>query len=190
MLLRYGQLKYNIVYEAVYLYLINNYYVNGKPYWVTNNDIDQLNREYNRLLPLSYGKQAPAIVMNLANNQKQSLYTVDAAYTILYFHNYDCSICQTTGKALQKLMFKSDPEQIKTFAVCLGESDKDCKKYSKQFATENWINVYEEKKANTVALHYRIERTPTIYLLDKKKAIIGKNLTVKQVESFLLDIRN
>ena len=84
---------------------------------------------------------------------------------------------------------------MKIYAV-LSEPDKkaDWVKYIQENHIGSWTNVYatkEMEKATTDAQKpsfrqlYDVIQTPTLFLLDKEKRIIGKKLTWKQFDDLL-----
>ncbi len=184
LLIKYSALKNNPEYELVYLHLIKDYYMQGKTPWMTERDINILAHEYNKRLPISLHQISPEIECTNDSDDNFSLHALEAEYTILYFHNYDCELCKTTGKELKQLMYQVDPDAIKTVAICMGK-DKKCKDYAKNYHLINWVNIYDEEKMGQIALDYDLSYTPTLYLLDKDKKIISKNLTVRELEKWI-----
>ena len=77
----------------------------------------------------------------------------------------------------------------------LSENEKPAwVKYIKEHNLGDWTHVYQTKemeKAEADAQKpgfrqlYDVTQTPTLYLLDKEKRIIGKKLSWKQLDEFL-----
>ncbi len=184
LLIKYNALKNNPEYELVYLHIIKDYYMQGKTPWMTTRDTDILAREYNNRFPLSLHQPAPVIDSKNEKGDDFSLYSIQAVYTILYFHNCDCEVCKSTGKELKRLMYQVDPDAVKTIAICLSEK-KDCKDYAKNHYLINWVNVYDEEASGQIALDYDLSHTPTFFLLDEDKKIIAKNLTIHELKKWI-----
>ena len=49
----------------------------------------------------------------------------------------------------------------------------------------DWINVWDEHHVSRFKILYDGRKTPGLYLLDENKMIIGKKMTVEQVEQFM-----
>ena len=84
------------------------------------------------------------------------------------------------------------------YGVLSADSKEDMKpqwtKFIREHHLEDWINVYQTKEteAATAAAQkasyrqlYDITLTPTLYLLDSEKRIIGKKLTWQQLDELL-----
>ncbi len=80
---------------------------------------------------------------------------------------------------------KGKQYDIEVFAVCSDTNMREMKNYIRQYDMD-WINV-NGPRAYTANYHdlYDIYSTPIIYLLDEKKTILAKRLTVEQIESFI-----
>ena len=71
---------------------------------------------------------------------------------------------------------------------------KEWTKYIRENKIADWTNVYQTKEMEAAIADskkpgfrqlYDIKVTPTIYLLDKEKRIIGKKLTIEQLHELL-----
>ena len=83
---------------------------------------------------------------------------------------------------------------VKVYAVLTEDQKPAWVKYIKEHKLGDWINVYQTKEmADAVAKTeqpsfrqlYDVIMTPTMYLLDNDKRIIGKKLTWKQLNDLL-----
>jgi protein-disulfide isomerase len=185
LLVKYNDLKNNGIYELVYLHIIKEYYLKGLCPWVSNETINSLSVEYSQRKPLTLGMPAPEIKMKDINGDSIILLDIIAPYTILYFHNYDCSLCKRTTPELMKIFYRYDPSFVRILALCVGEKEKTCKKHTKQSGITQWINAAEQDQTQMIANTYQLSYTPTIFLLNENKEIIGKNLNTKQLNEIL-----
>jgi hypothetical protein len=84
------------------------------------------------------------------------------------------------------------------YAVLSADAKDDLKKewtkYIREHNMADWTNVYQTKEMEAAIVDakkpgfrqlYDITVTPTIYLLDKEKRIIGKKLTIEQLHELL-----
>ena len=88
------------------------------------------------------------------------LYGIDASYVAVFFYEEGCPKCREERRSLDVVQ-KNHPEMV-IFPVEVKSSIVD-----------NLLMVYD------------IQTTPTIYLVDKQKKIIGKRINFEQVEQIL-----
>jgi thiol-disulfide isomerase/thioredoxin len=142
-----------------------------------------------------------------------NFYSLKNEYTILYFWDPGCGHCKTSTPKLQKLYAeKLKKRNIDVFAVGKATGD-DFEKW-KKFIHDNkltFINVgltdklfneaqdqsklMELLKTTTIqSLNYQetydIVSTPRVFILDKDKKIIGKQLSIAQLEDYLDKLQN
>jgi hypothetical protein len=60
-------------------------------------------------------------------------------------------------------------------------------KFIEEQELDNWINGWDPYNQSNYRHYYDIKSTPSIYLLDKNKNIIGKRIDVETVEKILED---
>lgn len=125
------------------------------------------------------GTIATDFTIALHNGRKMNLSAVSAEYIILFFNNPDCSDCLRVKERLTEL---SDP-RIKIVAVY---SEDDTELWRKTVYPALWING-----CNTAIISdniYDLRAMPTLYLLDKDKRILLKDVSVEDIVNWL-DLR-
>ena len=59
------------------------------------------------------------------------------------------------------------------------------KKFIKEYDTSRLINVYDPDKKYDFFTKYDVYSTPTVYILDEKKRIIGRRIPIEEVLNFI-----
>ena len=95
---------------------------------------------------------------DFAINDSVDLHSVESEYTILFFYDHDCDVCQKEMQDLDSITVLQ-PE-IKIISIDMNTDD---------VRVEVLYNLYD------------IETTPLIYVLDKSKRIIAKKIQAKQI---------
>jgi protein-disulfide isomerase len=145
------------------------------------------------------GLKAADLEMVDTANKSAPLYQVDAAYTVVCFWDPTCGHCKEELPRIDSIYRASwKAHGVKIYAVLSADSKQDLKpewiKYIREHNLQDWINVYQTKETETAIQAankagyrqlYDITMTPTLYLLDKEKHIIGKKLTWKQLDELL-----
>ena len=72
------------------------------------------------------------------------------------------------------------------FTVCIDKDLKPFKKYLNEHGFD-WISAYDTENSNNFRVYYNVFSTPTIYILDKDKKIIGKKVDIKTIKKIIND---
>lgn len=206
--------------DKVYVYMVNRYYCktgekgNSIAYWMTNKEkLDELCKENKVRMNLVQGVRPPNIILRDTTDVNwKDFYSLKSEYTILYFWDPECGHCKKTTPKLQTLYEKKfKARNVEIFAVGKA-TNEDFEKW-KKFIRDNkltFINVgltkklFEEATADprqfvprlttleSLNYHdtYDIYATPRIFVLDKDKKIVAKQLTISQLEDFIDRMQN
>ena len=171
-------------FDVVFIHLADNYFMkedimNATPS-VRQNIIDRANK----MRPLTLGSPAPNLILIDTIGNYQSFASLSNDYVLLFFWDYDCGVCKKEIVDLKKLMAETNHD-IGVYAINV---NADLEKW-KQGIIENefiWTNVNGTRSV-TQDFHdlYDTHGTPAIFLLDKYRNIIAKQLSMKQVDQFI-----
>jgi len=146
------------------------------------------------------------LLLDSTNRVWRDYYSLDCEYTLLYFWDPECGHCKKITPKLQTLYEKKFAERgIEIFAVgkAVGEDFEKWKtfirKHNLQFinvaVTDSLYNVAQKdalpllRYTTVESLNYQktfdIYSTPKVIILDKDKKVIGKGLSISQLEDFL-----
>jgi thiol-disulfide isomerase/thioredoxin len=178
-------------------------------HWLTPEKIEPFCERANVLKHLVTGVRPHNLTLLDSTNLKwHSLHDLKAEYTILYFWEPSCGHCKKETPKLNRLYEeKLKARGVEVYAVGKGQTaddDRDWRafiaKHKLSFinvAVTHWLyteatkNPYQfvPEYTNAASLNYKdyfdIVSTPKVYILDKDKKIVGKNLSIPQIEEFL-----
>lgn len=163
--------------DAVFVYMVENYYMKGKATWLSTEELEKYISHARKIAPNVIGNVAPEINLPDGNGNMQALSKVNAKYTLLLFWSPDCGHCkQEVPKidSMYKAYFKK--KGVKIYAVSTYEDEKIWKDYIKDNKLEEWIHVWDPNRESNFREKYNVYMTPITYLLDEKKIIKGKKL--------------
>lgn len=100
---------------------------------------------------------------NFAINDSVDLHSVESEYTVLFFFDHDCDVCQLEMQELDSVCI-AHPE-ITMLAIDMNTDD---------ISVDALYDLYD------------IEVTPLLYVLDGEKRIIAKKIRAKQIPLLLL----
>ena len=130
-------------------------------------------------------------------NKTVSMYNIKAKYIFVAYWDPTCGHCRTELPILDSL-YKSKwkNEGVVVYSIVSKEDLlPDLKKFIKEKSlSTDWYYVYETKEAKEATEKaglpnfrqgYDLTKTPIFYLLDADKRIIGKHLTIQQLDDLL-----
>ncbi len=172
--------------DAMVVDMAERYYLSGEAEWADSTFLSKLQERVSKLKPNLIGKTAPDLKLKSVNGQFYKLSEVRAPVTVLIFWEPSCGHCKTEVPKLKKLIWdKFQKDGIKIFAVYTQVEPKEWKEFIEEHNLFEWINVYDPYQRSNFRNLYDINSTPTIFVLDKDKKIIGKRIGVEQLEGFI-----
>jgi thiol-disulfide isomerase/thioredoxin len=173
-------------FDRIFVHVIDIYYITGQASWTNKTVQENLIKKANRLRPILIGEKAPNMIMLDTNNHLVSMHNLNADYLILLFWDPDCGHCEQEIPKLKEFYDTyKEKYNLEVFSVC---SDTSLVKWKKTIKKKemNWINVDGPRSlSGNYHDQYDITTTPVIYILNKKKEIIAKNLRTDQISQFL-----
>jgi thiol-disulfide isomerase/thioredoxin len=195
--------------DKVFWYLGKNYYCppNNKAWWITPENLQKICKRVSELQNSLIGLTAANLILTDTTEKKWiSLYDIKTEYTVLYFWDPNCGHCKTQTPKLQQLYEqKLKPRGVEVLAVAYatGDAFADWKK----FIVDNkltFINVgltktiYEQMMKDPAPLLqyttmeslyysdvYDVFSTPKVFVLDKDKKILLKQISVETLEVYM-----
>ncbi|MEO1448610.1 MAG: DUF5106 domain-containing protein, partial [Bacteroidota bacterium] len=105
--------------DAVYVYLVENYYMNGKAWWTDSATVADMTERALSLSPTLLGRLSPNFRVQDDKGNWHQLHGVDADYTILYFWDYDCGHCKKITPKLAEAFKDYVDHPVKLMAVSI-----------------------------------------------------------------------
>ena len=167
--------------DAVFVRLVEEYYMNGDAPWMSENMMRIYTQRAAQLKAILIGAKIPELIMPDTAGTLLSNYLTGTKFTIMWFWDPDCTHCAVeTPKLLDFYHKYKDSLSVSVYAVSL---DKDLDRWKKYIRDNNldWINVGGEKANIDYTMVFDVMATPSIYVFDDKMKIIAKNLPVESL---------
>lgn len=182
--------------EKVFLFLFEKYYSKGDTAWLNEKQRKFIFDRAYSLMANQLGEQGADMQMLDTNGKALSLYSIQSPYTFLTFWDPNCGHCKETIPRIDSIyQAKWKGLGVKIVGVNVDDGANEAwKKFIAEHKLNGWINIYqaravkdEEAKKGIANFRqlYDVYKTPTLYLLDAQKHIIGKMLTIEQFDEVL-----
>lgn len=130
------------------------------------------------------GSKAAALKLHAPDGRVVDLYKVKAPLTVLYFFNPGCDACNPVTRELNDFFSQFKNKRMMVYAVCLEEDRELWLNYIRK---ENllWTNVCDPDQTEEIEKKYDLHAIPMIYLLDRDKKVIAKDIPVEFLRGYL-----
>jgi peroxiredoxin len=174
--------------ENVVVHLIDSYYLAGRTGVNDGSFIKDITEYADKNRGTLIGKQARELKMETISGGAESLYDIDAAYTLICFFDAACSHCKHEIPQIYKVFRKYEDRGLSGFCVYTRDDKKEWIEFVAQYDLTGWINAWDPKNENDFRTAYSLYIVPQVYLLDRNKKIIGRKLNGRSLARLLNDL--
>lgn len=172
--------------DEAFVKLGERYYMNGQVDWL---DKEQLKKITDEVIKRQYnliGQTALDLKLPSLEGDWVSLHETKAPYILLMFWEPNCGHCKKQIPLVKKEIYdRFSPHGLKVFAVMTHTDKKAWEEFVEKNEIFDFINCWDPNRQSNYWTIYNVFSTPVIYLLDKNKKIIAKNLAVDQLVDML-----
>jgi thiol-disulfide isomerase/thioredoxin len=185
-LLKYQQPKFMGL-DQVYVNLYDQYFASGQmDFWVNDKLKQNLKEQADKIRSSALGRKSNNLILQDMQGAMRSLHNMANKYTVVFFYDPDCGHCR---KETPKLVaFKNSTKlDVGIYAVAADSSMKRIREFVKEMKMEKFVNVsYYYSSVGHYRELYDAETTPTYYVIDREKKIIGRKLpSAEEIGPFL-----
>lgn len=183
--------------DKVFVYLFENFYAKGDTMLLNPASRKTITERAYSLMANQIGQAAPPLNLVDTSGKTMPLYNLSGPFTIVAFWDPNCSHCKEEIPKLDSI-YKAKWKKygVAIYSVNIYENEIPAWKrfMQEKHLSPEWVQAYETKEAKTAGEKaglpnyrqlYDIYKTPTIYLLDKDKHIIAKQLSLEQFDDLI-----
>lgn len=181
--------------DAIFVHLFDKYHSKGLSPWLNEKQMETISRRAYMQMANLIGETAANLELPDSTGKMNSLYEVKSDFTVLVFWDPNCGHCKQEIPRIDSIYNASwKTKSVKVFAVNTEYDKLAWVNYIKEHKLGAWINVYQTKEMQDAEKSsqkpsykqlFDVIQTPTLYLLDKDKRIIGKKLTWQQLNDLM-----
>ena len=168
--------------EAVYVTMVKKYFTLEKAFWADTIQVNALQGRAHEMAQSLVGGDAPNVISKDQNGKTQDLLSKTADYLVVYMFNPDCEHCQEqTPKLID--FYNKNKKEVDVMAIAIETTDAEWKKYVQKLNFP-FTTVHDPTNRSIYAKYY-VDITPELYVINKERKIIGKNLKVFQIQTVI-----
>lgn len=172
--------------DAVFVYLMKKHYLQESYLW-DETTIKLVKERVFYLEKLLIGNKIPDVKLTDLAGREQTLHGLKANCTIVYIYAADCGHCKNFTPQLVQLHRRYADNGLAIFAPIFGNDLDTWGEFIKHYQTQDFVNVIDQTGNVNFFQDFDAQYTPTIYILDKEKRIVGKgNLAIEDLEQIVL----
>lgn len=190
--------------DKVFVRMVDEYYKTGKADWLDEEQLAKVIESADKKRNVLCGEPVMNIILpDTSGLNWESLYAIDAKYTVIMIWESTCGHCKKELPVLLDLYHDWKDRGLEVYAIGNDFETEPWIKYVKE-KNLDWINVSDNPEINDAdsarvlilngtttlpSLNFRttfdVFSTPKLLLLDKDKRIIAKQLSAEQLEDLL-----
>lgn len=170
-------------FDVIINYIIENYVIKDD-ICIDEKLETALQRRMDQAKYFKIGNIVPDIISQDLSGKQVELNKINAEKILLILYATWCQHCQTLLPQINELYKNQKVKKTEVFAVSIDTNKAEWQKFinSNELA---WINVSDLNGWNGKAvLDYYIYATPTMFLVDRSKKLIGKPSNIEDLKSF------
>lgn len=179
-----------MVYDEVYVHLVQRYFATGKVTGLAPSVIDEQIERATKWERLLVGRVAPELILFDTLRRAHSLHHMPGDYTLLLFWSPTCGHCRDIIPAVYKVYEKyADQLNVSAFAILTEPDEQTVSKWKKfladhQMTDPRWVNLNGGEANVDWREVYDITTTPQIFLIDNKdQKFVAKKLGADILEN-------
>jgi len=170
--------------DAVYVYMVENYFTHERAFWAKSHEIDRLQLDASIRHSSMLGEKAKDLEVIAPDGKMISLLDSDAELLVLYIYTPNCENCQKETPLVKKAYDAWKSRGVEVFALCTDPDEKLWKNYIDQNDLD-WTNAFDPMIESEYTFKYHIDITPEIYVLDRNRIIVARDLHAFQLDEIL-----
>lgn len=167
--------------EAVYVYLIDKYITPELAYWDAPENIEKLRKKVGEMKASLLGRKGPDVRAQDINGQFKSIYEMTAPIIVVFMFSPDCEHCQEQAPEIQRIYEKWKDRGVDFYGIAVNTTDAEWREFIKK-QRFTFTNVFDPTNRAIYAKYY-VDITPELYILNKDRIIVAKNLVAGQLET-------
>ncbi|MCK5857108.1 MAG: redoxin domain-containing protein [Bacteroidales bacterium] len=176
----------NTLWESVFVYLIEEYYLNSYAY-----NPDQgayYKKKIETIKQLKPGKKMPNITLRDTSNHEVSLYSVKSKVKMVLIYSSDCSHCKEVMPDILEIYEAYHSSGFEIYAIAIDDSINIWKHEINMYEYP-WVSVSDLKGLSSPVIDkYNVWMTPMMFMLNEDNIIMNKPRGMEDIHATILQL--
>jgi peroxiredoxin len=169
--------------EKLFVHIVKDYFTRDRAFWADSMEVYALQQRAGEMAQSLVGLKGPDVISKDQFGNTKSIYEKSADYIVVYMYNPTCEHCMKETPLLVEWYNKNKNKGMDVFAIAIDTDENEWKDYIEKNQM-NFTNVFDPTNESIYARYY-VNVTPEIYVLNKERKIIAKNLKVFQIDEVI-----
>ncbi len=170
--------------DGVFVHLAEDYYLKDAD-WLDSTQRAKFQERVSILKPLRSGEVFPSLIVADTLGRETSIMMSKGKYTIVYFYSPDCGHCKDAAPKLVEFYEKNKDKGIEVYNIAVDYEVDKIKNFIKKYDTGAMKNLWDSKGRYYFKNNFDVYSTPTSYILNSEKRIIGKRIPIEEFNRFI-----
>ena len=166
--------------EGVYVHVVKNFFTPELAFWDTPENLAKLQKHAWEMEASLMGKKGPDVRALDVNGEYKSIYEITAPIIVVFMYSPDCEHCQKDSPKIAEIARNWKSRGVEFFGIGVNTNEADWKAFVKKNGFP-FTNVFDPTN-RAIYAKYFVDITPELYVLDKNRTIVAKNLHAEQLE--------
>jgi thiol-disulfide isomerase/thioredoxin len=168
--------------ESIFVHVVDKYFTDALAFWSNPQELADIRKRVDDMRVSMIGMTGQDIRCKNTSGAYESIYGLNAAWTVVWIWNYECEHCQERTPMMKKVAAQYKSKGLEVFSLCTGMEEKPWKEFLQKYGTQTaFHNVWDPQYESNYYKKYHVDNTPELYLLDKNHKIVAKDLTPDQL---------
>jgi peroxiredoxin len=167
--------------EAVYVNIIQKYFKPEYATWDTKENLEKLQKHVWEMEASLLWKKGPDVRAQNQYGEFKSIYEMTAPVIVIFMFSPHCEHCQEQAPEIENLYRKWKDKGVDFYGISVSTTDAEWRAFLKKYGF-TFTNVFDPTN-RAIYAKYFVDNTPELYVLNKDRTIIAKNLKAEQLET-------
>jgi thiol-disulfide isomerase/thioredoxin len=179
--------------DGAFVYLAEKYYIGEPELWDTST-VRRMKERIKIIKPLVNGKRIPEMFLTNPEGKEFTIASLVGNYSIIFIYDPECNHCKEETPKLLALNGFFKAKNVSVLAVSMERDKAKWLKFISEFKISSFVNGIDihknpsngkEEFYTDFRNSFDVYSTPTVFILDKSKRIIGKRIPVDKIKEYI-----
>lgn len=167
--------------EAVYVHVVKNFFTPQLAFWDKPENLEKLQKHVWEMEASLLWKKGPDVrAKDVMTGTEKSIYEMTAPIVVVFMFSPDCEHCQKDAPKIQEIARNWKSRGVEFYGIGVSTTEEELKPFIQKHGFQ--FPVVFDPTNRAIYAKYFVDITPELYILNKDRTIVAKNLKAEQLE--------